>query len=482
LQDSLPVIPVLVPPTRKLTGADCPVRLRPLAECAAFVYEDGNEFLGKVNDWLDRVGKILDKLTEITKRLGCLAPEHAEAFDEQLEKAGKAFDVLGKLFGKNKLERLMYYIEHREYLLDKALMAQIGALLKGLKGLHQSGATLLANAQCVTQALKDDLQKVIKDGEGIFDDQFEPPPDDGPIKKKPSTPSARAPGDAPLRHPAPDHEGRGPLSCLFLLLLGLVFLFVGINPLNIGFSPRHAPSQTPLVITPTDPLGANDPSSSGGASGPASVGCQIAPAGASVHIRQYPGTEYPVVGVLYQQEAPVPVLGYAFAADTAPYYLVDVQGIRGWITSGDQFSRLSGNCDLSQLQYIDPGFPQPPNKPPNNDQPKPPPIEQSATASFSIRLAAPSSDGTSLQFGSCDTLTYYGTSPALQFYSTSAGGNGTYLWDFGDGTTSTLPSLTHVYGVDEGKSATFTIILYAYNTDGTYSKISQCLVVTSNLG
>lgn len=62
-----------------------------------------------------------------------------------------------------------------------------------------------------------------------------------------------------------------------------------------------------------------------------------------------------------------------------------------------------------------------------------------------------------------------------QFTNTSSGGAVTYLWNFGDGTTSTLTNPTHAYAM----AGTYMVTLTAYSVDLCNSSVSQTITVTS---
>jgi Zn-dependent metalloprotease len=74
------------------------------------------------------------------------------------------------------------------------------------------------------------------------------------------------------------------------------------------------------------------------------------------------------------------------------------------------------------------------------------------------------------------SFTYTSLPLTIQFTNTSIDGN-TYLWDFGDGTTSTAENPVHTYA----SAAQYTVSLTVYNSCGIHATSQQVVVLASGL-
>ena len=95
----------------------------------------------------------------------------------------------------------------------------------------------------------------------------------------------------------------------------------------------------------------------------------------------------------------------------------------------------------------------------------------STTVSQNVVVNAPATSGPTASF---TNSTSGGCAAGYNFTNTSTGAT-SYLWDFGDGSTSNVANPTKGYGA----TGTFTVTLTAYNGSGCQSVTSSSLVVTS---
>lgn len=154
--------------------------------------------------------------------------------------------------------------------------------------------------------------------------------------------------------------------------------------------------------------------------------CTVSPNQSPVNLRQGPGTNYPTIGSASAADK-LPVIAQAFQGGT-PWYLVQLPGSTAWISS--TVSILSANCGAIGFALTVPA-PPPTRIPTATSTPFFPP-----TASFDFMFV--------------DDYT-------VQFFSYASGDISSYLWNFGDGTTSNDDSPIHVYGGPGDYGVTLTV-------------------------
>ena len=110
-----------------------------------------------------------------------------------------------------------------------------------------------------------------------------------------------------------------------------------------------------------------------------------------------------------------------------------------------------------------------------------PTIAVTASGTYTLDIAdacGSGSEGITISFIDGPTASFTETTSfltcAFTNTSTSGGGTNTYSWDFGDGSTSTDESPTHIYGAD----GVYTVTLIVTNECGSDTTTGTCTVTT----